>query len=188
MSKLEKESTFTGANVSLLVNDLYLGNVNNVIVEDYKEWDYTLTTRIKLNIIAFDRSQDLVEFMRKNKFSFKIMNNTTSSGWLAYNCEVEQFNMELSTNEESDGLLHQYLVIKTTSFNYTNDVRGESLAVKDQEDFENLIKILKENQNKTTKNIVLPVKMETKQSSLKENKYNDKKNPNPDMGKTKKNK
>ena len=138
--KQEQQCTFTSANILLLVNDQPLGGVSGVAVKDFKEASGNFT-RISLNRVVFEGTQDLVELMRTQRFTFKLMNTTTSSGWYAPDAELETFEMTLSVED----ILHQNLIIKTATFAYGSDISAEYLAATEEEDLKNLIEILKKN-------------------------------------------
>lgn len=149
--KLENDKqvfcTFTSANIYLLVNDHLLGGVNTVTVKDFKEPTGPYT-RISMDRVVFDGTQDTVELMRTQRFSFKLMNNTTQSGWVALDAELESYEMSLSTES---GILYQHLVIRTSSFIYSENISEEHIAAKEEEDLKNLIEILKKNQTAAKK-------------------------------------
>lgn len=160
LEKKKEYCTFTSATVTLFVNDQVLGGVNDLVVEDFKGPTGKIT-RITLNTFA-GFSQDVIELMRNKRFSFRLMNSTTSSGWISLDAELESFKMTLTVED----VLHQRLVIATPTFVYGTDIRAEALATKEKEDLENLINIIKENQTKVGK-AVLP---EVKEEKSKKNK------------------
>lgn len=139
--------TFTSDNILLLVNDKPLGGVSSLVVKDFKEPTGAFS-RINLNRVVFDGTQEVVELMRTQRFSFKLMNRTSSSGWVALDAELESYEMMLSVE---DGILHQNLVVKTPSFVYAENVSAEYITAKEEEDLRNLIEILKKNQEAVKK-------------------------------------
>lgn len=147
-----KYNTFARTNVELYANEMYLGGVNTLEVQDYPKDNLT---RITLQLVATD-NQYAVEDMRRLNFSFKIINSSTHKGWLASNCLLEKYYMKLSALDVN-GILEQTLVITTNSFVYRHDLYPQPASGKEEEDYKNLIAILKANQGKSAqeKNVVI---------------------------------
>lgn len=141
---MEMDNVFTSTNVLVLVNDQPFGAVNNLVIKDCKDLTGKFT-RISMARVVLAGSQDLVELMRTQKFSFKVMNYETSGGWVSLDAELESYEMSFDT-EENNYFLYQHLVVKTPSFAYAENITAEHLAAKEEEDLKNLIEILKKNQ------------------------------------------
>ncbi len=147
-------SVLTSANIVLYIDDVALGGVNMLDVEDCQKEGLT---RVTLQLAVFN-NQDIVENMRRGKFLFRIMNSTTNNGWIGSNCDLEKFHMSLSASDPA-GILTQMLVFSTGLFTYHSDVRPALIGSKEKEDYDNLVAILKKNQEASTKNktiVVLP--------------------------------
>jgi len=147
--------TFTSANTVILVNDKSLGGVHKLAVYE-GEYEGKKGTFVTLNryIIGND---ELVNDMRSAEFTFKLLNNTSSAGYVSPSAEMMSFRMELS--KEDDGkelLLEQVLVIKASSFLYSEDARSAGMKATEEEDLKNLISILKENQAKVVSRAASP--------------------------------
>src|SRR5271166_2752900 len=95
--ELEVYSTF---NMSLLVNDRPLRGITSIVVKDFKE---LFCTKITLNRRVSDGirgdAEDIIELMRNQQFSFKLMNNTVLSGWVTLNAELESYEMSFSLED-----------------------------------------------------------------------------------------
>jgi len=153
---MAKDSVFTSLNTSVFVNDTVLNGVFNISVyermDDSKNSAYI---KIKRHVIGDDY---LVNAMRGvEKFSFRIINNMSSGGYVAEMAELDQFEMDLGV--ESDGsemLLEQLLIVKVRSLFYHEDARSSAMKTTETEDIKNLINIIKENQAKVVNKAVLP--------------------------------
>jgi hypothetical protein len=147
--------TFTSANTVVLVNDKSLSGIFKIDV--YDESDKGIcNVMLQRHIIGTD---ELVNEMRMGGgFSFKLLNNSSSAGYVAETAKVKSFHMVLS--KEDDGkelLLVQTIVVSTSSFLYADDARSAGMKATEEEDLKNLISILKENQAKSNVNrAVLP--------------------------------
>jgi len=153
---MAKDSVFTSLNTSVFVNDTVLNGVFNISVyermDDSKNSAYI---KIKRHVIGDDY---LVNAMRGvEKFSFRIINNMSSGGYVAEMAELDQFEMDLGV--ESDGsemLLEQLLIVNVRSLFYHEDARSSAMKTTETEDIKNLINIIKENQAKVVNKAVLP--------------------------------
>lgn len=150
------QSVFTSLNTSIFVNDAVLNGVFQVSVferlDDSKNSTYI---KVKRHVIGNDY---LVNTMRGNKFSFRLINNMSSGGYVTEIAELDQFEMELGVETDgSEMLLEQTLVIKTLTFFFQEDARSPAMKTTETDDVKNLINIIKENQAKTQVNrAVLP--------------------------------
>jgi hypothetical protein len=167
---------FTSSNVSLKANDNTLHFVQRVEVEDVLDpVTNEKYTNITLHRLVNDQ-EDVINDMRSGKFSFKIMNSSTNGGYISDDAEVSSFRMELTADlsPSPTELLSQKIVIKAKSFVYVSDARSESFKAMEKEDLENLIAVLKQNQEKALREKVAAVlpRSKVKSSSNKEKKKN----------------
>jgi hypothetical protein len=147
------QSIFTSLNTSAFVNDSVLNGVFQVSVSEGT--DNSTYIRIKRHVLGNDY---LVNTMRAEKFSFRLINSATSGGYVTEIAELDQFEMELGVKSDgSEMLLEQTLVVKTLSFFYHEDARSTAMKTVEKDDINNLINIIKENQAKTQVNrAILP--------------------------------
>ena len=147
--------TFTSANTVVLVNDKALSGLFKIDI--YDESDKGICNiMLRRHVIGDD---DLINEMRVGgDFSFKLLNNTSSAGYVSDAAKIKSFHMVLS--KEDDGkelLLEQTLVVTTSSFLYSSDARSAGMKATEEEDLKNLINIIKENKAKANVNrAVLP--------------------------------
>jgi hypothetical protein len=175
-------SIFTSKNAAILVNDKPLEFVQAVDVEDIYN-DGEKYTAITLRRFAND-NDDQINKMRSGPFSFKICNEQhleyqTCGGYVALHAELVSFKMHLSVNDDVEkvNLLEQTIIIKARSFicvsNTLSDVFYSSA---EKEEFDKLVSILKQNQEKDNRQnvVVLPAE-DIKADNVKKAKKNKKK-------------
>ncbi len=141
----ENVTVFTSTTVGLSVNDKPLCLVQSFETEDVVTPEEGRTTYIKIHRHV-NGAEDVINEMRTAPFMFKVYNLETNNGYLTYKAEVTSFKMSL---QAASGLLKQEIVVRASAFNYTLDVRSSYLVEKEVEDFQNLIEILKKNQEKS---------------------------------------
>lgn len=156
--------TFTSANTSILVNDKALSGVFKI--ETFEQTDQENITYITINRHV-KGSDELINEMRcsdpaasmagGSRFSFKLLNNSSSAGYVSETASVSSFSMMLSKEDGGiELLLQQIIVIKAPLFLYSDDARSAGMKTTEEEDLKNLIKIIKENKTKTSNKAVLP--------------------------------
>ena len=140
---------FTSSNIMISANDNPIGCVQTVEVEDM-DVSGEKYTRIVLNRLV-SGSENTVNDMRAGSFCFKIFNSTNGNGYIAENAELVGFKMVLPPKKDINPseFLEQTLTVKAKVFVYVDDARSATFKALEQEDIQNMIKILKANQEKT---------------------------------------
>lgn len=146
---------FTSANTCLMANDISLGFVQSIVIEDVVV-DGEKYSDITLHRYVND-CEYVINEMRSGPFTFSVANQVWNpnektgpriGGYYSPEAEVVSFKMNLFA--KNDMLLEQFIVIRAKSFKYVADVRVMPTKVTETEDFKNLIEILKKNQTKHT--------------------------------------
>lgn len=149
---------YTSINTYLTANNKPLGFVQEIEIEDVVV-DEQKYTDITLYRLAND-SEDVINEMRFKSFTFKMFNSLQEytricfggkeevAGYVSPEANVISFKMSLSAKIDGGktDLLKQKIVIRAKSFMYSNNICAEEADFTDEEDFKNLINILKKNQ------------------------------------------
>ncbi len=168
-------NTFTSANVCLKVNDSNIGFVQRLEICDVVDnQTFEKYTKIVLHRFVNDH-EEIINNMRLDKFSFSMINSTAGaySAYTSSDAEVIGFQMELDAvgTTMTTNILKQMITIKAKLFTFVDSEQIAKLAEKEKEDLNDLIAILKANQNKTTKESVptatLPILKNTPAKSKK---------------------
>lgn len=142
-------AVFTNTNVHIRANDNPIRFIQKVDIEDKIDSNDDKYTYITLFRLA-NEDEEVINDMRNSKFSFKLCNCETNSGYVSQEAEVISFKMSLDVKKDINPVefLNQIITIKTKSFIYVKDVRSETLKNMEKDDLENLKKIIKEQQQK----------------------------------------
>ena len=138
------QATFTNANTYISANNRVLGFVQEIDVEDFIDERGEKFTHITLRSLVGGH-EEAVNDMRSGPFSFKIINNSSGGGYIAPIAEIRSFKMHMVAHKDDrPDFFEQIIIIKTKSFLYSK--LAKDTVIVEQEDYKNLINILKENQ------------------------------------------
>lgn len=144
---------------NIFIDEKVLGGVTffEVLEEDFGK---NRAANIILHRYVLGNDEIINDIRSGLEFTFKIFDNPTFSGFIGKKARVKKFKMTLSTENNTFAIFKQEIYILTDSFYYTSNVSNEALKKFEKEDFENLKKILKtEQENAAKKNgsVALPL-------------------------------
>lgn len=126
------------AELMVLINDKPLSGIEAIEINENLSGTSIGLKRI---VVGHD---ELVNEMRTQPFTFKII-NTDSSGYVADFAETTSFDMVVDSDQN---VITQTFLIKVVSFLFSPDVRSIISKIQEEQDIENLINIIKDNQQK----------------------------------------
>lgn len=122
--------------LSFYINDKKLSGVYEFGISDIEKKTYITISRY-----VVDGSEGLVNEMRANNFSVKLVNKATHNGYSSDVASLYSFEMGMKVDSNGDQLLRQVIVVIAANFIYTDKQTEE-------EDTAKLIQVLKEERAK----------------------------------------